>query len=201
MPSGLPPPGPILWAAALVGDGKYAQAVFFDAINDGVGVAMNDEAACLPCCGRSQIRMFCNQLQTMHDFVSEVSCATLPGLFGVPASRFSKLLLCSGIERDIHRDRAAISASISLKTSSAGIHCVRPASMSATRRAISSSQACAMASGESSGIPSRLAIRRWMSSLRSCGVSCKAWSSRSFNRAAMMFSRNDALLDMVAPAT
>jgi len=38
-------------------------------------------------------------------------------------------------------------------------------------------------------------IRRWMSSPRSCGESCKAWLSISFNNAAMARSKNYFLLE------
>lgn len=79
-------------------------------------------------------------------------------------------------------------------------HCVRSASMSATHRAIFSPRAWAMTSGESLGLPYRLTIRRWMSSPRSCGESCKGWVSSSFKVAAMTCPCKSCLMERVAVA-
>lgn len=92
-------------------------------------------------------------------------------------------------------------ASRRANTSSAGIQTVLPASISATRRAISSSQAWAMASGVSSDSPSRLTIKRWISSPRSWGERLKAWFSISFNMAVITRSRKDFAIEIVALAT
>lgn len=100
----------------------------------------------------------------------------------------------------INQRALSIIASSRAKTSSAGIQTVFPASMSATRRAISSSHALAMASGESSASLSKLTIRRRINSHRSLGVRLNAWSAISFNIADMMPSLNsNATGNMIAP--
>ena len=182
----LPPPRPIPRSTTVAGDGKHAQLISLCAVDNRIGVTVNNQAARIACGWGSHRWVCAKQSQSVLNFISEIRGAKLSCLLGVPTRCLDKFSPSGWIERNTHRLCLAMMASTSLNTSSAGIHCVRPASISATRRAISSSQAFAIASGESSGSPSRLTSRRWASSPRSFSDSCNACASISFRTAPMM---------------
>ena len=142
-------PNPIPGSAAVMGNGDNMQCLWGDSVHNRIGVAMDEQLTGIVVCGCAHGRMVAGHAQGAMHFVSEIRCINPAGLSGIPASSLNKFGAGQRFEYDLHLLCAEITASISLNTSSAGIHCVRPASMSSTRRAISSSQALAMTSGDS----------------------------------------------------
>ena len=128
-------------------------------INNRVRIMMSNNAPGVVGRRCAQRRMRNHQIDRALHGIVEMGGTNSTRFNGVPTCGLGKLLTGFIRECDVQRLCPAMMASISLNTSSAGIHFVRPASMSATRRAISSSHALAMASGESSGARSRLTIR------------------------------------------
>ena len=163
----LPPPVPIARSAALMGDGKNVQGIGVGSIHDEVRVSMYNHLSSIARGRCPHRRVIAQQGQGAMNCVPEIR-GTKPACFEcIPACSLGKFHASGRIEYDLHFPCLAMIASTSLKTSSAGIHFVRPASISATRRAISSSQALAISSGDPLGSPSRLTISRWANSPRS----------------------------------
>ncbi|HNO58750.1 MAG TPA: hypothetical protein PKI28_13950, partial [Accumulibacter sp.] len=87
---------------------------------------MNRNPAGIVAGRRPHRRMIAQQGQGAVDLVSEVRGVKRAGLRCIPARGFCKLLASRRLEYRLHLRCVAISASISAKTCSAGIHWVRP---------------------------------------------------------------------------
>ena len=114
---------------------KNSHRIAISPINDGVRISMHDDAPGVVGRGCSQRRMRNQQIDRSLYGIVEIGGANFVRFSGIPACGLGKLVTGFSRECDLQRLFSAMIASISLNTSSAGIHFVRPASMSATRRA------------------------------------------------------------------
>ena len=166
----LPSSGPVPGSAALVRQRDDDDAILSFPVNKIERIAGQDKSSRAVTELRAKFCVLAKQLDDALDFIAKIRRYCLAGLEMVLIDRVIKLDFSLYIP-DNFRSRFLCSlASSFAKTSSCRIKVAVSASISATRRAISSSQALAMASGEPSGSPSRLTIRLWINSLRSRGA-------------------------------
>lgn len=153
------PPSPR--AAAVVRDGNDDDRLGHHAVDQGVRVIVQNKPSCSVARFDAHVGIFEQALRGLHGSEVKVTCNVEPGLIAVILQRLYKFDLGLALPSKPQLPDFLSISSISAMTCSCGINSTVPASISATRRAISSSQAWAMASGLSSAGPSRLTIRRW----------------------------------------
>lgn len=144
----------------MVRDGNDDDCLGHHAIDQGIRIIVQNKPSCAMAGFGSHLGIFEQALRSLQGGLIEISCNVESGLIAVILQRFTRLNLGMVLSKEFQLPDFLSISSISAMTCSCGINTAVPASISATRRAISSSQAWAMTSGVSSIGPSRLTIKR-----------------------------------------